>query len=118
MQIELLRDFRRAYADFVANNARCLDREREKDVGVAQNIVVEVIVSSGAEIGEVSGPSAKRNSQSNFVLLVALASERQEPKSLGCRQIKQRPRKRTKRRRLVVTAVSSAQDPLQFRNLD
>src|SRR5215469_17958694 len=118
MKIELLGNSGRAHAHLISNDARGLDGQRKKDVGIAEHIVIEVVVRAGAEVGEVNGPSTNRNGQADFVLLVAFASERQKTESLSKSQRKQRTGERVERRRLVVTAISAAQDPFQFGNLD
>ena len=72
----------RIRGSFPSTYARPLDGEREENVGVAQDVVVEEILRAGAEVGYVEDPPGKRNGQAEFVLLVALTPQRQEAEAL------------------------------------
>src|SRR6476661_1783900 len=78
--------------------------------------MVEEVVRGGAELVKLKHPAAQRNGQSEIALLVALAAQRQ--KSLVRRYAQHVGRNSIERRRLVVAAVSAAQDPVQARDLD
>src|SRR5882672_100754 len=70
-----VRQPRRRGAHFPAADAGALQSEREKDIGVAQSIVVEEVLRPSAKIGNIEGPALERNRQAEFVLFVAFAVE-------------------------------------------
>src|SRR5690242_10520010 len=78
--------------------------------------MVEEVVRGGAELVKLQHPAAQRNGQSEIALLVALAAQRQ--KSLVRRYAQHVGRNSIEWWRLVVAAVSAAQDPVQARDLD
>src|SRR5258708_27736125 len=93
-------------------DARMRQCEGEEHIGVADHVVVEEIVSAGAEVADVEGPAFERNCEAKFVLLVMFAMEWK--KSLHEDRIVYR----NERRSLIVAPVESAQHPAKMRNLD
>jgi len=55
-------------------NARTFNRKREKNVGIAERIVIEEVPRMGLEIREVQCPAANWNGDAEFALLVGLAA--------------------------------------------
>src|SRR5438270_13861221 len=78
--------------------------------------MIKEIVRARAEIIEVKCPSPHGNSQTDVVLLVTLATQRQ--KSLIRRDAQYVSRNRIQWRRLVIAAISGSQNPAKMRNLD
>src|SRR5215469_9194803 len=65
-----LANARRTQRGFPAMNASALDGEREKDVGVAEYIVVEEVARVCLEVRKVDRPTAQWNAEAKFALLV------------------------------------------------
>src|SRR4249919_546775 len=78
--------------------------------------MIEEVVRGGAELVKLKHPAPHRNGQAEIALLVALATQRQ--KSLVGRYAQHVWRNSIERWRLVVAAISGAQDPVQARDLD
>src|SRR4051812_12981549 len=78
--------------------------------------MIEEIVRSSAEVIEIECPSPHGNGQTDIVLLVTFAAQRQ--KSLVRRDTENVKRNSIERRRLVIAAVSAAHNPAKMRNLD
>jgi hypothetical protein len=55
-----------------------IDCEREKNIRVSEDVVVEVVARGGMEIVFIECPSVKGNPEAHFPLLVALAMQWQE----------------------------------------
>ena len=111
-------DAGRVRRGFPATDAGTIDGERKENVGVAQNIVVEKVLRAGAEVGNVERPARQRNGQTEFVLFIALAAQRQEAESLLGSLLEQRTIYGEQWRGLVVAPVESAQNPVEARNAD
>ena len=109
---------RRAQRDFGAADDRAEIRQRNKNAGVADHIVIQEIARAGVEIIHVERPSAHRNAQSDIVLDIALARQRNEAETLRHRKIERRTGEAVERRRLVVIRVVAVQRPVQARNAD
>ena len=109
---------RRAQGDFGAADDRAEIRQRNKNAGVADHIVVQEVARAGVEIIHVERPSANRNAQSDIVLDIALARQRNEAEPLRHRKIERRTGQAVERRRLVVIRVVAVQRPVQTRNAD
>src|SRR5690349_12461111 len=116
MQLGAAQQARRAHAGLPAANASALDGQREKNIRIAERVVVEEIARAGSEVREVEAPAFHRDGKAEFVLLVALALERQESEALAGGEFEHRPAYAEQRRRLVVAAVEAAQHPLETRN--
>src|SRR6185437_12243802 len=80
--------------------------------------MVEEVPCSGAEIVSIEDPAVDGDCNTKLMLLVALAFERQKPKTLCSRQLQERAGKREQRRRLIVASVKTAQHPVQARHSD
>ena len=90
---------RRVHRAFPSPDAGAIDGEGKENIGIAQNVMVEKVLRAGAEVGEIEGPSRHGDGQTEFVLLIALAPQRQETKSLLRRLLQQRTAHREQRRR-------------------
>ncbi len=95
---------------FPAVDARAFDGERKKDVGIAQRVMIEEVERVRLEVGEIESPSAKRNSEAKFALLVGFAAERQETRIGGSQEVAGNG---GERRCLIEAAVGCAEDPIQ-----
>src|SRR5690242_8343175 len=74
--------------------------------------MVEVVVSAGAEVVNIHGPSTDRDRQANLMLLVAFSAQRQKSRCwINCAE--NISGNRIERRRLVVAAVCATQHPVQ-----
>jgi hypothetical protein len=89
-----------------------VDRKGNKDVRVSDHVVVEEVLGIGLELIEIDRPTSHWNGDTDFILLVAFALERQEAKPLLDRKVCERARHRRQRRRLIVAAVVAADHPL------
>src|SRR5260370_40277673 len=81
----------RARRHFKSPYARPLNRQREEDIRVAQRIVVEKVLHSGAEVVGIYCPSLNRNCDANLMLFITFATQRNELRTLGHRELKHRP---------------------------
>ena len=59
-----------------AANARPLQGDGQKDAGIAEHVVVEVVARRGPEVADFDRPAARRYRQAELVLFVALALQR------------------------------------------
>ena len=109
---------RRAQGDFGAADDRAEIRQWNENAGIADHVVIQEVARAGVEIIHVERPSAKRNVQSNVVLDIALARQRNESETLRHREIERRTGETVERRRLVVIRVVAVQRPVQTRNAD
>src|SRR5690242_10168923 len=75
-------DARRPQGKFPPVNARALNRDREKQVGIVEIIMVEEIFGTSQEIAGVERPSVERNGDAKLVFFIALTVERDEPQIL------------------------------------
>src|SRR4029077_19321772 len=103
---------------FPASDTGLINGEREENVGIAQDVVIEKVLRAGAEVGDVEDPARERNRQSEFMLFIALAPQRQETESLLGGVVQQRTIHREQRRGLIVTSVEPTQDPVEARYSD
>src|SRR6266849_4806883 len=92
----------RGCCGFPAAYAGTSDGEREKNIGVAEHVVIEEVFRAGAEVGNLEGPPVKRDGETEFVLLVALTAQWQEAKALLGRLVESRTGYRKQRRSLIV----------------
>src|SRR4029077_3131657 len=103
MEIKFLEQPGRTHCGFISKNADAFNRQRNKKVGVPQRIMVKEVVRTSAEMIKVKHPATERNSQTNVMLLVALAAQRQ--KSLVGRDGREHVTGNSiQRRRLIITA--------------
>src|SRR6478752_6331729 len=109
---------RRVHRAFPSPDAGALDGEGKENVRIAQNVMVEKVLCAGAEVGEIERPSRHGDGQTKFVLLIALAPQWQKAKSLLRRLLQQRTVHGEERRRLVVTSVKAAEDPVEVGHAD
>src|SRR5207237_10591846 len=91
MQLSAAEKLRRAQAGLPSANARALDGQGKKNVGVAQHVVVEEIPRVRLVCVPFEGPIAQRDAEPGLGLLIALAAQWQESESLAQRQINDRP---------------------------
>src|SRR5579862_9719658 len=117
VKIELLGNLGRAQRSLISNHTHSLNGKREKDVGITKHVMIEEVMGACAKVAEINGPSTEWNRQTDFVLFVAFAPERQEAKAPSQSKGEQRTGERIQRRRLVITAIVAAQDPFQLWNL-
>src|ERR1700687_5198576 len=80
----------RSRGELPAINPRARNGKREEDVRVADCIVIEEIPGSLVEAVHVERPTPNRNRQSQLVLFVALALQRNDSESLVHSEIQQR----------------------------
>ena len=66
---------RRANRRFPPIESGAVDGEREKQIGVSNRVVVEVISRPLMIVVYFEGPAAQRNRKAELVLLVALAAQ-------------------------------------------
>src|SRR6185369_4935610 len=97
---------------FPAANPGTPQRQREKDVGIPEGIVIEVIPGGGAKVRDVDGPAFERDGQSELALLVAFYTKRCERAIFGVALIDERTRDGEKRRGLIITPPKGAPDPV------
>ena len=111
MKLGASREARRVHRAFPSPDAGAIDGEGKENVGIAQNVMIEKVFCASAEVGEIEGPSRHGDGQTELVLLIALAPQRQETKSLLRRLLQQRTAYREQRRGLVVMPVEAAERP-------
>ena len=73
----------------------------KKNVGIAQDVVIEKVLRAGAEVGDVEDPARQRNREPKFVLLITFTPQRQKTKSLLGGLLEQRTVHRQQRRSLI-----------------
>src|SRR6185312_8341849 len=95
-----------------ATDSGSFERQRKKDIGVANDIMIEKVSGCGAEIGEIDRPAVYGNGQSDFVLFVPFSMQWQ--KCLVIIQI--RISHSDQRWRLIVATIKPAQYPIHTRN--
>ena len=74
-------EHRRLQSDLPTVHTSALQRQWKKDIRVAQGIVIEKVSALGMEVIGVKRPTSERNSDSELVLLIAFAVQRQEPEA-------------------------------------
>src|SRR6266446_8672623 len=116
INLEAIRDARRARGQFPTVNAGTIDRQRKENVGIAEHVVIEEIPNVRLEIGNIKLPAADRNGQAEFALFVSFAAQGQEVKPLIDGLLQERAGNREKRRSLIVAAVEGAEDPVKLRH--
>src|SRR5882672_492033 len=114
INLEAIRDARRARGQFPTVNASAIDRQRKENVGIAEHVMIEEIPNVRLEIGNVKLPVADGNGQAEFALFIPFAVKRQEIEAFVDGLLQERPGNRDKRRSLVIAAVESAEDPVQL----
>src|SRR2546425_3234751 len=78
INLEAIRDARRARGQFPTVNAGTIDRQRKENVGIAEHIMIEEIPNVRLEIGNIKLPTADGNGQAEFALFVPFAAKRSE----------------------------------------
>src|SRR5207244_13248094 len=84
--VEAILDSRRANGCVPAVNGSSLDRERQKDVGTAERVMVEEVESVGLNVGEIECPAAHRNRKTEFTLFVGFTMQGKKPGTGGIEQ--------------------------------
>src|SRR5882724_2296644 len=116
INLEAIRDARRARGQFPTVNAGTIDRQRKENVGIAEHVMIEEIPNVRLEIGNIKLPAADRNGQAEFALFVSFAAQGQEVKPLIDGLLQERAGNREKRRSLIVAAVEGAENPIELRH--
>src|SRR6267378_3871108 len=114
INLEAIRDARRARGELPTVNAGTIDRQRKENVGIAEHIMIEEIPNVRLEIGNVKLPVADGNGQAEFALFVPFAAKRQEIEAFVDGLLQERAGNRKKRRSLIVAAVEGAENPVQL----
>src|SRR5205085_11613296 len=83
MQLSAAEKLRRAQTGHPSANARALDGQGEKDIGIAHHVVVEEIPRVRLVRVPFERPIAERDAEPGLGLLIALAAQRQETESLA-----------------------------------
>ena len=107
-------DVRRAQRKLPAIDARALNRDREKQVGIVEIIVVEEIFGAGQEIAGVENPSVERNSDAKLVLFISLTAERNEAQVLIVGGLQERTGNSEQRRRLIEAPIEGTENPVEL----
>ena len=105
MELAPLEELRRTRRQLEPANPDAPDRQREKDVRVAERFMIEKVLRSSAEVVSVNGPTSDRNRGAELMLFVALAAQGNEVKALGQRELEQWPGNCRERRRLIETSI-------------
>src|SRR5712664_2665195 len=116
INLEAIREARRARGQFPTMNAGTIDRQRKENVGIAEHAMIEEVPNVRLEIGNIKLPAADGNGQAEFALFVPFAAKRQEIEAFVDGLLQKRPGNRQKRRSLVVTAVKRPENPVQLRH--
>src|SRR5665811_2157732 len=109
---------RRAKRCFKALHAGCLNGEWQKDIRIANGVVVKEISHSGVKVRERRHPVMQGNGDPVLLLNVALSLQGKERDSLAGRELEQWSRHRVQRWWLVAIRISSPQYPIEFGNAD
>src|ERR1039457_6586463 len=107
---------RRAHRYLPSVESCAVDGQREKDVGISDGVVVEVVSRTLVIVVYIEHPSVHRNCEAELMLLIAFATKRNKAKSLRHRIIEKRTDYRGKGWRLVILAPKAPQNPVQVRN--
>ena len=106
-------DARRAQRKLPAVDARALNRDREKQVGIVEIIVVEEILGASEKIAGVQRPAVEWNGNAELVLFIAFAVERNEAQVLIVGGLQKRAGNGQQRRRLVKMTIKGAENPVE-----
>src|SRR5450432_550776 len=117
MNVHLLEQLGRPHGGLITYYPHALNGEREKQVGVPDGVMIEEVMRASTELIEIKSPVLHRDGQANLVLFVAFTSQREKALA-GRRGRKNGGRNRVQWRRLIITAVSATQHPVQVRNLN
>ena len=85
------RPMRRPQRGLPSADATRVDRQRDEDVRVANDIMIEEIRGVGPKPIDIDGPATNWNRHPDFILLVAFTLQRQKAESLVYREREQRP---------------------------
>lgn len=118
VELGAIKNARGGRGGFPALDAGAVDGEREEDVGVAENVVIEEILRGGAKVGDVEGPALEWDGQTELTLLVAFAVEGEKATRRGRALIEDWTRDGEEGWGLIVVSPESASDPVEFRNLE
>src|SRR5450432_878816 len=111
-----VKELRRTNTHFPAVQARMVDGQREKDVGVAECVVIEIVSCALMVVVHFHRPTSQWNGQSELVFFIALSVQGNEAQPLRYGETEQRATYRGKRRSLVVAAPKPSQHPVQMRD--
>ena len=107
-------DARRAQRKFPPVDARALNRDREKQVGIVEIIVVEEILGASEKIAGIDGPSVERNGDAKLVLFIAFTVERNEAQVLAVGGLQERTGDSEQRRRLIEAPMEGTENPVEL----
>src|SRR5579872_8822 len=91
MKLATVGDAGRAQRDLPSADSRILNGEREKEIGLADVVVIEKIGCVGAEGVGIENPSAPGNVDAELRFFVTLAVERDESEVVGIGELQERP---------------------------
>jgi len=109
-------DLRRAKRELPAVDARALDGDWEKQVGIVEIVVVEEIHGAGQKIAGVQGPAAEWNGNAKLMFFIPFTMERDEAQVLIVGGLQQLAGNSYQRRCLIEMPVEGAVDPVQLWN--
>src|SRR5579883_344006 len=109
---------RRAKGQLPGIDARALNGDREKEIGVVEIVVIEKILGAGEKRVRVNGPAPERNRHAILVLFIALAVERNKAEVLVTRGGEQRAGNGEERGGLIKVSVEGAKNPVELGHAD
>ena len=118
VKLGAMSDARGMQREFPAADQGLFNREGKEKVGFSDGVVVEEIPGAGAEGVGVERPSAKGDGDTELMLFVALAIERNEFATICRAQLLQRSGGSKQRRRLIVVTVEGAEGPAKTGDRD
>src|SRR5437899_5862942 len=107
-------DARGAHSEFPAVDARTLDGDGEKEIGIVEIVVIEEVPGAREEVGGVERPAVKGNSGAELMLFVALPMERDKTEVLSAGGLQEGAGNGQQGRRLIKVAIETAENPVEF----
>src|ERR1700722_12018039 len=112
MKLCAVRNARRAHRKLPAADKGVLNGQREKQIGLANIVVIEKVRSVGAKHVGVENPAAPGDVHAEFFFFVTFTMERDERQVVVVRELQKGARGSDQRRRLIVMAVGGAEGPV------
>ena len=109
-------DVRRANGELPTNDTRCINGEREENVGVSDIAVIKIILGARLERIRVHGPSAHRNGHSKLRFLVPLTAQGNKAEILAIHEVHDGAGGGQQRRRLIKLSVERPEYPIEARH--
>src|ERR1700733_7846480 len=100
---------RRTNGQLVALDQRAVDGERQECIRVADVVVVEEVLRQRMKVIDIDGPTRNGNRQTELILLVAFAVQRNEAQVVALCELEQGSAQGDERRRLIILAPKAAQ---------